>query len=264
MELVGVAQVLNAFGGAHVQPDAKVRARAGCGEQAKDAAVIPPEAGREDGEPAEDRGVDEAEVERDEATEGRAAEGGAGGFGLRAKGAVDERLELFDEEAAVAVAIASAQTGVAGGGVFGHPAETGVVDADEDEGFDLAVAGEAVGGGVGAPGVVGDVGGAAIKEVLAVVEVEDGEAAPGFGRVGFGQVDHDVAVVGKKARVEVPKDEEARVSVELVRGIGLVVGARGGLERREGTGGLRFSVEGGGGARICETVQAGDAILGGE
>ena len=144
--------------------------------------LVPPDAGGHDGELAEDVGVVEAEGEGDEAAERGAAEGGVLRAGEGAEAAVDEGLELFDEEAAVAAAFAAAEADVAGGGVLGHAADAGVGDADEDDGLDEAFAGEGVGGGVGAPGAVDDVGGAAVEEVLAVVEVEDGEAAAGLRR----------------------------------------------------------------------------------
>jgi hypothetical protein len=44
--------------------------------------------------------------------------------------------------------------------------------------------------------VVRDIGCPTIKEILAVVKIEDREPARRVARVGFGQIDFDVAVVG--------------------------------------------------------------------
>lgn len=140
---------------------------------------------------------------------------------------VDEGFEFLDEEAAVAAAFAAAAPGIAGVGVLGHAADAGVGDADEDDGFDFVGAGEGVGSGVGLPGAMGDEGGAAVDEVLAVVEIEDGEAALGVGEIGFGEVGDDVAAVGEEAGAEVLQAEEARVVVELA---GLVFAGREGRE----------------------------------
>ena len=200
--------------------------------------------------------VGEAEVERDEAAEGGAAERRVGGVGEGAELAIDAGLQLFDEEPAVEIAVAAAKGGVAGGCVLGHAAKAGVVDADEDDGFDEASAGEAVGGGVGLPGVVGDVRGAAVEEVLAVVEIEDRKMARGLVDVGFRQVDFDVASVRQEARLELPEDEVARIVVELVRGRESVVRTWSGFERREGCGCTRRGrVEGDEVARICGGVE---------
>lgn len=70
VEEVGVAEVAEAFGCAHVEPDAEVGFGAGAADAVKDGALVPPDAGREDGGFAEDVGVVEGEGEGDEATEG--------------------------------------------------------------------------------------------------------------------------------------------------------------------------------------------------
>jgi hypothetical protein len=206
-ELFGVAYVALAFGGADVEPDAGARVvgRIEVADEGEDTALIPPEGGGEDAEAAERFRVFEAEIEADEAAEGGAAEAGVFRAGEGAVGDIDEGDKFFEDEAAVAVAFASAHFEVAGGGVLGHAAKAGVGDADEDGGGDAAGVGEPVGGGAGAPGVAGDVGGSVVKEILAVVEVEDGEAAVGLGGVLGREVDGDAAEVwmGKDGGVEV-------------------------------------------------------------
>jgi hypothetical protein len=181
VEEVGVAEVAEAFAHAHVEPDAEAGFGAGAADAMEDGALIPPDAGGEDGGFAEDVGVVECDGEGDEAAEGGASDGGVGWVGEGAEGLVDEGFELVDEEASVAGAFATAATGVAGVGVLGHAADAGVGDADEDEGFDFAGAGEGVGGGVGLPGAMGDERGAGVDEVLAILEIEDGEATLGVG-----------------------------------------------------------------------------------
>jgi hypothetical protein len=146
----------------------------------------------------------QAEIEGDEAAERGAAEAGVLGRGEGAIGAVEEGLDLFEEEAAVTVAVAAAMFGVGGRSVLGHAAQAGVSDADQDEGLDEALVGEAIGGGVRLPGMAGNEGGALVEEILAVVEIEDGEALFGVLEVGAGKVDEEGAVlgVGKEGRVE--------------------------------------------------------------
>ncbi len=162
MEEVGVAQVAQAFGGTHVEPYARSGPGTSVANEVEDVALIPPDAGGENGELAEDLGVSETQSEGDEAAEGGASESGVGGIGEGAEAAVHQGFELFDEELAVAFAGSAAETRVAGGSVLGHATNTGVVDADEDDGLDLTGLCEGIGGRVGAPGVVGDVGGATV------------------------------------------------------------------------------------------------------
>jgi len=185
VEEVGVAEVAQAFGHAHVQPDAGARVGMGLVKQGEDAAIVPPDAGRDDGEFAEGFRMREAEGERDETSERGTAEGRVGWGGEGSEAGVDVREQGFEQELAIEGALASTEFGVGGGGVLGHAAEAGVGDADEDEGLDEAGGGELVCGGVGAPGVAGEVGGSWVEEVLAVVEIEDGEAPAGLGAVGF-------------------------------------------------------------------------------
>ena len=145
----------------------------------------------------------EADGKGNQAGEGGTAESGVCGVGERAVIGVYLGFEVVDEEFCVEGALAAAELGVAVGGVLGHAAGSGVGDADEDDGFYQACGGEAVGGGVDLPGMAGEVGEARVDEVLAVVKIEDGEAAMGFGEVGFWQIDVEGAVVGQEAGVEV-------------------------------------------------------------
>ena len=239
VEEVGVAEMAEAFGGTHVEPDAEVGFGTGASDAVEDGSLVPPDAGGEDGDFAEDVGVVEGDGEGDEGAEGGATDGGVGWVGEGAEGLVDEGLEFVDEEAAVAATVSSVTARVAGVGVFCHPPNAGVVDADEDDGFDLVGAGEGVGCGVGLPGAVRDEGGSAVNEVLAVVEIEDGEAAKGLGEVGLGEIDEDVATGGEEAGAEVAEEEETGVLVERT---GLVGSGR---ERCEGAIGVEgFGIDG--------------------
>jgi hypothetical protein len=218
MEEVGVAQVAQAFGGTHVQPYARSGPGASIANEVEDAALIPPDAGREDGELAEDLRVGEAEGEGDEAAERGASESGVGGVGEGAEGAVHQRLELFDEELSVAVAGSAAETRVSCGGVLGHATNPGVVDADEDDGLDLTGFCEGIGGRVGAPGVVGDVGRATVHQVLAVVEIKDGEASGGVVEIHCRKVNNDISLTGQKAGGEALKLQKTGVIVQVAGG----------------------------------------------
>ena len=190
-----ITDVTLALGGSDVEPDTKVRFGSGVGDEGQDGAVVPPDGRAENGEFAEDLGVLQPEIEADEGAERGATEAGGPGTGEGAEGGVDERLQLLDEESAVAVAFAATHAEIAGRGVFGHAAETGVGNADENDGLDDTLRGEAVCGGFSLPGSAGDVGGLRVDEVLAVMEVEDGKAAGGIGGVRLGQVDGDLTRV---------------------------------------------------------------------
>jgi hypothetical protein len=244
VEEVAVAEVAQTFVHAHVEPDpgagtgfalwlevgagwwaeeaAKGRQDAGArlvlvgGEAGEDVAAVPPDGRREYAEFAEDLRVVEADGEGDEAAERGAGEPGVLAVRVGSERVVDEGFEFIDEEAGVERAFAAAVTPIAAGGVLLHAMRAGVGDADENDRFDEALADEAVGGGVRAPGAAGDVGGARVEEVLPVVEVQNREAAVGFGAVVGREPDADVAVVRQVAGVKALDAAEARVAVEVV------------------------------------------------
>lgn len=91
------------------------------------------------------------------------------------------------------------------------------MDAYQNHGLDLARTGEQIGGGMSSPCVIGNIGGAAVKEILTVMKIEDREAAGGFAPIGFGKIDVNLTIVGKKVGVELPQDKEARIPIKLVR-----------------------------------------------
>ena len=95
------------------------------------------------------------------------------------------------------------------------------------------------------PGAAGEVGGLGVDEVLAVVEIEDGEAAGGLGGVLGREIDEDGAVVGEDGGVEVEElvagDGRGGQGLKrgLARGAGLA-GRESGVGCRTGYGtGLR-------------------------
>src|SRR5262249_44815691 len=84
-------------------------------------------------------------IERDQAAERGAGDGGVVAIGLGAIFAVDEGLDLFDHESRVQFAASACVAGgVGAGGVFVH-AGGGVKDADDDNRLDAAGLNEALG-----------------------------------------------------------------------------------------------------------------------
>lgn len=165
-------------------------------EGAEDGFVVPPDAGREDGQLAEVLGVAQAEVERDEAAEGRATEPGGLPFSLDTVAAGDEGHDFFDQQAAVVIGFAAASLKVAFVGVLGQTAVAGVVDSHDDQGLGLA----GFDGGVGMladfPGTSGE-GGGGIEQILSVVHVENGVGSMGVLVVAGRQVDDEIAGIGQ-------------------------------------------------------------------
>jgi hypothetical protein len=88
VEVVRIANVARALGGAHVQPDAQGWSGLGLVDEGENAAVIPPDGGGHDCELAKDVRIFEAQKERYETTQRGSAESGVGGAGTGAVGAV--------------------------------------------------------------------------------------------------------------------------------------------------------------------------------
>ncbi len=206
---------MGTLGGADIEPDEELGIDRRAAGEAKDAAAVPPDGWGDDGDAAEDVAMFERQEERDEAAERGAAERGVGGAGQGSKLAIDKGLEVVHEQLTIERAAAAAELRVGDGRVLGHAVVAGVGDADEDDGLDAFLLGEAIGGGVGAPGAARKIGGGAVKEILTVMEVEDGEAAIGFAQVRDGQIDGDGAVSGKSMRVAKRAEQISGVGGEL-------------------------------------------------
>ena len=116
----------------------------------------------------------------------------------------------------VARAFAAAQAEVASGGVLGEAARAGVADANQDDWLDYAAGGEPVGGGVRAPRAIDHIGGAAVKKVLAIVEIKHGKAAFRFGAIRLREVDENVSIGREEVRVELRENAVTRVFVKLM------------------------------------------------
>ena len=138
VEEVGITQMAQALGGAHVEPDFEIGPALRVTEEGEDAAVIPPDGRAHDSELAEDLRVLQAQIERDETAERGASQGGVGGAGLRTVGLVDKGFYLLEKHPPVGVAFPTGHAEVACWGVLGHAANTAIGDTDEDDGLDLA------------------------------------------------------------------------------------------------------------------------------
>src|ERR1700722_9267693 len=80
-EGVDVIHGADAFFGAGVEPDARAGRQRSFGDETEDGALVPPDRRRQDGKFAEDVRIFQAEVDGEQAAQGRAAESGAGGRG---------------------------------------------------------------------------------------------------------------------------------------------------------------------------------------
>ena len=114
---MGVGHGTAALGIPHVEPDTGMLPQLGSSivHVADDGPVVPPDGRGHDGQPTEEAGVLEAEVESDQATQGRAAEAGAVDAGADAVSGGDEGQQLVDQEVAVLVGFAAAHLPVTGG-----------------------------------------------------------------------------------------------------------------------------------------------------
>ena len=90
-----------------------------------------------------------------------------------------------------------------------------MVHPDQDHGLNLASGSQAVGGGVGAPGVARDIGSPPIEDVLAVVQVQHREPPGRVTLVSFGKIDCDVARAGQKTGAETVQHQKARIRIEF-------------------------------------------------
>ena len=214
-EQIGVAHVVSAFGRTDIEPDEEVGVDRGATGEAEDAAAVPPDGRRDDGDAAEDIAMLEGKEERDKATERGAAKRGVRRIGKGAELAIDEGFEVVNEELTVERAAAATELRVGIGRVLGHALMAGIGNPDEDDRLDALLLGEAIGGGVGAPGVAGKIGGHAIKQILTVMKVEDGEATIGLRQIGDRQVDGDGAIGGERVRVAKRAEQIAGVGGEL-------------------------------------------------
>ena len=164
-----------ALAGADVQPELRVlRVRHVTGHLADGAGVVPEERWGDDRAhgkhvlPAGDH------VERDEPSEGRAADGGVLAVRFGAVGPVDERLELLDDEPQVILATLALGLVSRAVGVLGPPVRR-VADSDDDERGDLPLLNQFPRRLVQPPFDAAEAGGG-VEEVLTVVHVEDGVA----------------------------------------------------------------------------------------
>ena len=114
---------------------------------------------------------------------------------------VDERHDFLHQKFGVAVGAAAAEFRNLGGRVLVYAGFAGVVDADDEQGFDRAALDQVVCGALNVPVLAGK-GCGAIKEILAVVEIKDREATPRLLIVAGREIDDQVALIPEEARAE--------------------------------------------------------------
>ena len=193
-EQIGIAEMVSAFCGADIEPDRQVWGDQGPPGQPENAAPVPPDRGRDNRNLPDLITMLEGKEEGDQAAQRRSTECGVIGRRERTELPIDEGLEIVQQELPVERPAAAAELRVCHRCVLRHAIDASVSDADEDHWFHAGDLGQAISGGVGTPGVTGEVGCSAVKEVLAVVQVKDGKAALRLRKVGGGKIDRDAAI----------------------------------------------------------------------
>ena len=158
----------------------------------------------------------QAQVERNQAAERRAADAGVFALGADAVLAGDPGHQFFGQQTTVGCGLAAAHLPVAFVRVLGQAAVAGVVDADDDERLNFAGLDGFVGVFAHCPSAACDEGSAPVEEVLPVVQVEHRIGLFRVLAVAGRQVDDDVARVGQELASECAMKAQARMEMRCV------------------------------------------------
>src|SRR5260370_9789807 len=115
--------------------------------------------------------------------------------------AIDEGFHFFDQKFCIAVSAAAAEFGNGRGSVFAN-ARVGVIHSDDEQRSSRARLNAMMRGLPDVPVLPRDEGSGAIKEILAVMKIQDREMARGLVRVSGRRVNDEVALIAEKARAE--------------------------------------------------------------
>ena len=137
-QLVSIGEGAPAFRGANVEPYARAVLKAAVIDVADDTFMVPPDRGGEHGEAAEEVGVFQAKVESREAAKRRSAHAGIFPAVQSAIVGIDKRHQIFGDEPAVFVGLASTHFPVGDVGIFLQTVVAGVGNADDNERGDLS------------------------------------------------------------------------------------------------------------------------------
>ncbi len=128
------------FACTHVEPDFGIGSLSGLIDQQSDnPAVVPPHAGAQEGEFAENGGVDQSQIEREQSAQRAAAQGCVARPAPRAPVAVYPGFDFVDQHLPVAIGFAAAVVdAVVRGRVFVDAFAARVANGHHDQGFDDA------------------------------------------------------------------------------------------------------------------------------
>src|SRR6266404_539694 len=144
----------------------------------------------------------EAEIQRHQSTQGRAAHSGHARIREHAVLLLNEGHYFLHEKFCVAIGAAAAEARRFGGCVFVDANFSDVVNSNDDERLHGAGENEIVGSVADVPVHTGNEGGGAVEEVLAIVQVESREAPLRLLVVDGGKIHNEVALVAEKAGAE--------------------------------------------------------------
>ena len=150
---------------------------------------------------AKNAGMLESEIERHQAAQRRSADARVLRIGKRAVFAIDEGFYLFQQKFCVAIGAAASEFWDVGRRVLAD-ARLGVVHPDDDERLDGTRLNAIIRGLADVPILSRNERGGAVKEVLAIVKIEDGKMAPRLVAVAGRRVNDKVALIAKKSRAK--------------------------------------------------------------
>jgi hypothetical protein len=201
VERINILNRAGTFLGAGIEPDARTCFERSVRHEIEDSALVPPHGRRENRKLVEDIRIFQPKVNRKQTAQRRAAETGVARIGKCPVVRFDERLQFFDEHAAISVGASAAKFFIAGGSVFVQ-AFIRVVNSDDNERLDCSLRDQGVRCFTNVPEHSRDEGRRGVEKILTVFEVEDGETKVGAFFVNPGSIDDDVALLGDEARLK--------------------------------------------------------------
>ena len=128
---------------------------------------------------------------------------------------LNKRHDFLHKKFRVTVGAAAAEARRLGGRVFVNARFPDVVDSDDEERLHRAAENEIVGGLPDVPIHAGNKGSGAVEKVLAIVQVENREAALRLLVIAGRKIDDEVALIAKEARAKGVVFAELAVAHEI-------------------------------------------------
>jgi len=218
LQHIRISNMPNSLRRPHIQPDSQLRPRLRPFHHPQKAALIPPQRRRHRRHLSEHLRARKSQIQRDQSAQGRPTQSGILRIRQRSVRAVNQRLQLLNQQPPIASSLSAPHLRVARGRVLRHPPKSRIRHPDQDYRLNLPVQSQLISRRMRLPRSSRNVRRSPIEQILPIVQIQNREASLLILQILRRKIHRNSSVVRQNLRMKI-SDAVSRIRIQFVWGM---------------------------------------------